>query len=85
MSARYVAILNPDGTETIVTDLPTTFVTVTSDGRTNRVEDYVGAPPGLRELEREIDVAANTRWIRIDGPTLRQLAADRQCVGGRAG
>jgi hypothetical protein len=76
-SERYVAIRNPDGTETIVTDLPTTFVTVTSEGRRKRVEHYVGGPLGLKQLEREIDAATNTRrWTRIDGPTLRQLAAD---------
>lgn len=79
LGEQYRTIVNPDGTQTVVTDLPTTFVTVTSEGRTKRVEDYVGAPPELRQLEREIDAAANTRrWIRIDGPTLRQLADDGQ-------
>ena len=38
-------------------DLPTRFVTVTSEGRTKRVEDYVGAPAGLTQLEREVDAA----------------------------
>ena len=77
LGEQYREIRNPDGTLTIVTDLPTRFVTVTSEGRTKRVEDYVGAPAGLTQLEREIDAATNTRrWTRIDGPTLRQLAAD---------
>ena len=48
-----------------ISDLPTTFVTVTANGRTKRVEDYFGAPPGLKELEKQIDATARTdRWIR---------------------
>jgi hypothetical protein len=57
----------PDGRCASVTDLPATFVTVTRDGRTKRVEDYVGAPEGLETLERQIDAAAVTkRWIWYD-------------------
>jgi hypothetical protein len=74
---RYRTIRNPDGTETMVTDLPTTFVTITRGGKTKRVEDYIGAPEGLKELEQEIDdLARATRWIRIDEPTVRQLVRD---------
>ena len=48
-----------------ITDLPTTFVTMTANGRTKRIEDYFSAPPGLKELERQIDEAARTaRWVR---------------------
>lgn len=39
----YRVIENPDGTTTMVTDLPTTIVTIAVNGRTKRVEDYVGA------------------------------------------
>jgi hypothetical protein len=47
-----------------MSDLPTTFVTITREGRTKRIEDYFGAPDGLKELERQIDDAARTnRWI----------------------
>src|SRR3954470_24713117 len=71
---HYVTIRNRDGSETTVTDLPTTFVSITRGGRTRRVEDYVGAPPALKELEDQIDQAAGTnRWVRIDEPTLRQM------------
>jgi hypothetical protein len=42
----------------LITDLPTTFVTVTRDGRTKRIEDYFGAPESLKELERAIDETA---------------------------
>lgn len=74
---QYRTISNPDGTETIVTDLPTAFVTITRSGQSKRVEDYFGAPQALKELEQQIDDAARTkRWIRIDTLTLQQLARD---------
>jgi hypothetical protein len=74
LNDRYRTIRNPDGTETMVTDLPTVFVAVTREGRSKRIEDYVGAPESLKELERQIDDTARTkRWIRLDVPTLRQL------------
>ena len=60
-----------------VTDNPTTFVTVTHDGRSKRVEDYVIGPKALRQLEDEIDDTARTkRWIRLDEPMLRQMVRD---------
>jgi hypothetical protein len=60
-----------------VTDLPTAFVTIARDGRWKRIEDYVGAPESLHELEQAIDDAARTvRWIRIDEATLRQRVSE---------
>jgi hypothetical protein len=57
----------------LITDVPTTFVTVTRDGRTKRIEDYFGAPKSLNDLEREIDDAAQTaRWIVGDAVALRR-------------
>lgn len=74
---RYRSIRNADGTETVVTDLPTTFVTITRGGQSKRVEDYIGAPQGLKELEQEVDdLARTTRWTRIDEPTVRQMVRD---------
>jgi len=71
----YRTIRNPDGSETMVTDRPTTFVSVTSGGRSKRIEDYLGAPKALREFERDIEAAARTkRWVRIDERALRELA-----------
>lgn len=73
----YSSITNADGTETIVTDLPTTIVRVTRNGQTRRVVDYVGAPDALTRFEKEIDTAAGTeRWIRLDERTLRELVQD---------
>lgn len=71
----YKYIENPDGTHTTITDQPTTYVSITANGRSKTVEDYVGAPTALREFEREIDEAAGTkRWIFLDAPALEELA-----------
>ena len=75
MRDAYRVIENPDGTATMVTDLPTKFVTVTVNGRTKKVEDYVAAPDSLAEFEREIDAAAGTkRWVFLDEDALEDLA-----------
>ncbi len=55
----------------LVTDLPTTFVTITRGGRTKRIMDYYGAPGGLHQLEAQIDEAAGTkRWIGSGVPSI---------------
>jgi hypothetical protein len=70
----YREIEHPDGTRSGPTDLPTTVTTLTVNGRTKRVDDYVGAPDALVEFEREIDDAAGTRrWIFLDNETLDGL------------
>jgi hypothetical protein len=72
--SSYTEIKNPDGSRWQVTDLPTKIVTVTANGRSRRVEDYVGAPATLEQFERDIDSAAGTvRWIFVDPPTLQTL------------
>jgi hypothetical protein len=74
MRDAYRVIENPDGTVGLVTDLPTKFVTVTVNGRTKKVEDYVAAPDSLSEFEREIDAAAGTqRWVFLDEDALEEL------------
>jgi hypothetical protein len=68
---QYRTVRGPDGSETIVTDLPTTFVTITRGGKTKRIEDYYGAPDALRALEQQIDDAAETkRWVRTEDRAL---------------
>ena len=75
LKPAYTTIRLADGFETTITDLPTTVVTITRDGQSKQVTDYVGAPPDLKVLEDKIDEAAGTmRWVRIDEATLRQLA-----------
>jgi hypothetical protein len=77
LADQYREITNPDGTVTTMTDQRTTFVTVTSGGRSKRIEDYFGTPRELRDLERQIDdVARTVRWIRIDGPELARLVRE---------
>jgi hypothetical protein len=67
MRNAYRAVENPDGSTTVVTDLPTKIVTVTVNRRTKRVEDYVGAPDALEKFEEAIDEAAGTqRWVFTD-------------------
>ena len=67
MRNAYRTIENPDGSTTMVTDLPTKIVTVTMNRRTKRVEDYVGAPDALNAFEEAIDQAAGTqRWVFTD-------------------
>lgn len=62
---QYRTIRNPNGTVTMVADLPTTFVTITRGARSKRVENYLGAPAALRELEQQIDDAASTmQWVK---------------------
>ena len=74
MRDAYRSIENPNGTVTGADDLPTTIVTVTVNGRTKRVEDYLGAPDVLAQFEREIDETARTRrWIFLDEETLGAL------------
>jgi hypothetical protein len=51
-----------------VTDLPSTYISITVGDKTKRVLDYHGAPEKLRDLEALIDgVVESTRWF--DGPT----------------
>lgn len=59
-----------------VTDLPTYTVTLTRNGRTKRVADYmggaVGMPESVRDLQEEIDrVAGTARWVLRDGQPVR--------------
>lgn len=47
----------------VITDLPTTIVSVTRGGTTKQVRDYTGAPKGLYEFEQLIERIANSeRW-----------------------
>ena len=76
MRNAYRTIENPDGSTTMVTDLPTKIVTVTMNRRTKRVEDYVGAPDALNAFEEAIDEAAGTqRWVFTDAKVPEESAA----------
>jgi Domain of unknown function (DUF6438)/Ankyrin repeats (3 copies) len=74
MRDAYRLIDHPDGSRTSVSDLPTTIVAITANGRAKTVEDYLDAPDALAELERAIDAAAGSRrWVFIDEDALRAL------------
>jgi hypothetical protein len=86
MRDAYRVLTNPDGTETVVTDLPTQIVTVTANGRSKRVEGYLGAPDALAAFEREIDDAARTRrWIFVDDEALEGLVRAGWSASGEEG
>jgi len=58
-----------DSYRAMITDLPTTFVTITADGQTKRIEDYFSAPRELKELENLIDEVGRTqRWLKMQAP-----------------
>jgi Domain of unknown function (DUF6438) len=64
LKEKYTTIRNPDGTKYSFTDLPTTITSITIGDKYKRVGDYLGAPPRLRELEKEIDeTAGSDRWV----------------------
>jgi hypothetical protein len=67
-------IENPDGTRTIVADLPTTIVASTSNARSKQVDNYLGAPDSIAAFERDVDAAAQTtRWVFLDETTVEEL------------
>jgi hypothetical protein len=86
MRDAYRAVENPDGTVTMVSDLPTTIVTVTINGRTKSVDDYLAAPDSLAEFERAIDAAAGTkRWVFLDENALEELTRSGWLASGEEG
>jgi hypothetical protein len=65
-----------------VTDLPSTTITLTRNGRTKSVLDYGGAgagmPENVRQLQDEIDRVANTgRWVLRNGEPVREAGPER--------
>jgi lysophospholipase L1-like esterase len=54
--------------------------------RSKTVEDYVGAPKPLRDLERHIDEAAGVqRWVRIDTATVKEMVRSGWRANGDEG
>jgi len=59
-----------------MTDLPTTTISFTRNGRTKTLVDYggtsAGMPRAVRDLQAEIDRVANTaQWVLRDGQPVR--------------
>lgn len=70
---RYETRENRDGTVTTVSDLPTTYSSLRVGNRTKSVMDYAFAPSALKEVELEVDRAADThRWIHGDQDDLKE-------------
>ena len=60
----YETCIAPDGSVSMVSDLPSQYTSLRVATRKKSVRNYVCAPRRLRELETEIDRVANTkRWI----------------------
>ena len=70
---KYETIKNPDGTETMISDMPTTLTSLSLNGKSKKIEAYYGVPDELEELERMIDeVAGSKRWVTIDAEQVRE-------------
>jgi len=47
-----------------ISDLPTIFIGLTQGGQSKTIEDYLDAPPELRDLERQIERVVNVhQWL----------------------
>ena len=50
-----------------ITDLPTTYISFTQDGKSKKIRDYHGAPAELKELEKLIEkIVHESGWIDIE-------------------
>jgi hypothetical protein len=63
-----------DSYTALVTDMPTTFITLTIDGRSKRIQDYFGAPAALTQLEMRVDAVSGARGrIFLDAAGFREM------------
>jgi len=57
-----------------VTDLPTTYTSLTIGARTKKVKNYFKAPEKLRDLEDRIDLVSDAkRYVFISGAAIREM------------
>jgi len=87
MRDAYRVIENPTATATSVTDLPTKFVSVTVNGRTKKVEDYVAAPDSLADFETRDRHRRRQRndGVFLDEHALEELARSGWLASGEEG
>jgi len=65
----------------MVTDLPTTYTSLTVGSRTKKVKNYFHAPEKLRDIENRIDAVSDAkRYVFISGAAIREM----QQTGWRA-
>lgn len=64
-----------------VTDNPTTYTSLTIDGRTKKIKDYVAGPAKLKEIEAKIDQVSGVKdYISVSGKVIVEM----QKTGWRA-
>jgi len=81
---EYTRIKNLDGTFSDVTDLPTTITSLSFSGKHKEIVDYLGAPRKLRDLERAIDKAVDSKkWVSIDAETVHQKCSQGWNIKGK--
>ena len=57
-----------------VTDLPTTYSSLTIGARSKRIKNYLGAPPALREIEQRIDSVSGAKgYVTVSGAAIREM------------
>jgi hypothetical protein len=82
----YRGIALPDGNVVSGSNHSTTIVTITANGRTRRVEDDLGEPDGLVDLERGIDQVAHTKmWVFLEEETVDELRRSGWSASSEAG
>jgi hypothetical protein len=70
---EYLCIKGPDGNCWVwQTDLPTTYTSLSLNGKTKKIKAYAGVPEELEKLESTInEVAGIRRWVTIDAEGVR--------------
>lgn len=82
---RYTRIKNADGTFSEATgDSPTTITSVNFSGKHKEIVNNEGAPTKLRDLERAIDEAVNSKkWVSVDAETVHQKCSQGWNINGK--
>jgi hypothetical protein len=58
----------------LITDLATTYTTLSVGPRTKKIKDYYGAPPALKEFEARIDRVSEVRgYVTIDAAAIQEM------------
>src|SRR5262245_16370323 len=67
-----------------VTDLPTTYTSLTIGARAKTVKNYFGAPQKLKDLEKRIEeVSGAKQYVLHTGPAIKQLWETGWSAAGR--
>jgi hypothetical protein len=71
---EYLCTKGPDGNCWVwETDLPTTYTSLSLNGKTKKIKAYAGVPEELEKLERTIfEVTGSRQWAAIDAEGVRE-------------